>query len=141
MILVYPLTHCRCSKDHTFVSLILVFVITGIRKYIVFRIPLNTVHRGSTWNMMYCFSSMNIWLCHKQANYVWAIIQINIFCLTTGAYKLTISMNKSSLAEAIKSPVWLKLIVRTGHLRNITFQICHKKLNTDYISKNKSWIQ
>lgn len=34
-----------------------------------------------------------------------------------GTRMLTISMNKSSLAEAMYSPVWLKLIVLTGHLR------------------------
>lgn len=141
MVLVYPITLCRCPKDHTFVGLILVFVISGIRKYIVFRIPFNTVHGSSTGNMMYCFSGMNIWLCHKQANFVWAILQYRLmFLFNNWMFKLTISMNKSSLAEAIKSPVWLKLIVRTGHLRNITFQIS-RKINTKYISKNNSWIQ
>lgn len=34
-----------------------------------------------------------------------------------GTRMLTISMNKSSLAEAMYSPVWLKLIVLTGHLK------------------------
>ena len=33
---------------------------------------------------------------------------------------LTISMKRSSLAEAIYSPVWLKLIVLTGHLKKGT---------------------
>lgn len=65
MILVFPITFCMCPKDHTFVSLILVFVISSICKYIVFRIPLNTIHGSPTRNVMYCFSGMNIGLSQR----------------------------------------------------------------------------
>lgn len=90
------------QKRHTFISLVLIFVIPSIGKQVAFRIPFHTVHSSTTWNLVNRPSSLDISLWQIMAKLLRRSKENHYAEETiTGSRVHTMSINKSSLAEAM----------------------------------------
>lgn len=105
--------------SQTFICLVLVLVISCICQQITLWIPFYAIHWSFTRNLMHRPSSLNIRLTRQRSKIRCWIYMFNKLLYVAGVQIYTISIKGSSLADAIYSPVWLKLIVLTGHLEKI----------------------